>query len=237
MKETIKYQDKYYYILASSSIMGEQERILKDDKTLGIFNISGNIRPLRCENHGIFYRETRYLSRMLLNIGQMHPVLLSSAVKYDNQHLSIDMTNPDFIDNNREMVEKDILHIRSMINIKDRLCCRKDRIFNFGCKPYLFHISYHFDADFIDISELMGIKRQKHGTVKKPSYGKDNIIFTFTGLDNIKRGTEILFSVTPDSIKDNAAQFEILIYPEKSLDIEIDMAFREGIKRNSRIYK
>ncbi len=225
MKDVIKFQDKYY-ILATSSIVEEQNRVLKDDETFGIFNMSGNIRPFGFENQGIFFQGTRFLSRMVFNIEGMHPVLLSSTIKQDNEYFIINMTNPDFVDHNNEMVEKDILHVRTIIYLKDGLCCRKDHITNFGSKSFMFDISYSFDADFVDIFELRGIKREKRGKEREPLYGKNSILFSYAGLDNITRETCIYFSVAPRSLKDKTAQFELLVLPAKTTNLNVNMGLK-----------
>ena len=51
--------------------------------------------PSRIRPEGLFYRDTRYLSRFELRIEGRRPLLLSSAALEDKAALVVDLTNPD----------------------------------------------------------------------------------------------------------------------------------------------
>jgi len=73
-----------YYILAAAALADDQDLVLKEGDTFGVFDRSGDIRPIGLAEEGLYHEGTRYLSRLSLRFGQQQPLLLSSAIKRDN---------------------------------------------------------------------------------------------------------------------------------------------------------
>ena len=65
MGDIIRFQDKFY-VLASSPLADGRTRVLKYGETFGVFNRYGDIETVGQGQLGIFYVETRHLSRMTL---------------------------------------------------------------------------------------------------------------------------------------------------------------------------
>src|SRR5687768_2501565 len=94
MEEIIRVQDQFY-ILATSSRIGEQARVLKQGETFAVFDPYGNVQRVGLGEQGLYHEGTRYLSRLELRLMDRRPLLLSSTVTDDNSLLAIDLTNPD----------------------------------------------------------------------------------------------------------------------------------------------
>ena len=83
-----------FYIRAQSSLADARILSLLCNDTLGIFDRHVDIMPVGLGRQGIFFQDTRHLSRLELRIGGMRPLLLSSSIEDDIVLLSVDLTNP-----------------------------------------------------------------------------------------------------------------------------------------------
>ena len=87
--------DDQYYILAKSSLADDRTLVLKHGDAFAVFDRYGDIQPVGLGEQGLYRDGTRFLSRLVLNLGGMRPMLLSSTVREDNVLLAVDLTNPD----------------------------------------------------------------------------------------------------------------------------------------------
>ena len=72
------------YIHAKSPLVDIQTRVLMRGDLLAVFDRCGDLRPLGSGGHGLFYNESRHLSKSVLRLGIGRLVLLSSMVTEDN---------------------------------------------------------------------------------------------------------------------------------------------------------
>src|SRR5438128_7766601 len=84
-----------FYILATSPVADEQRRVLKHGETFAVFDHYGDIKPEGLGEEGLYHEGTRFLSYLVLRLGNNRPMFLSSTVKEDNDFLAVDLTNPD----------------------------------------------------------------------------------------------------------------------------------------------
>src|ERR1700741_4469269 len=86
-----------FYVSTGWPRVEEQIRVLKYGPMFAVFDRYGNIRSSGLGEHGIYYRGTRFLSRLTLIFGHTPPLFLSSGVRADNVLFSADLTNVDLI--------------------------------------------------------------------------------------------------------------------------------------------
>ena len=136
---------------------------IKDDDiflvtdTLG--NISGCLMDDRTDSMGLFCNDTRFLSRLELQIEGRSPVLLSSTAE-KGFLLSILCTNPHIEDR----LKPDTLGIRREIAVSGALF-EEIEVSNYSTSPVSFEISISFNADFVDLFVIRGAHREKQGKI------------------------------------------------------------------------
>jgi glycogen debranching enzyme len=139
----------------------QQTLTLKDDDLFLVTDIIGNISAClvddRTASMGLFCCDTRFLSRLELQIEGRSPVLLSSTAD-KGFSLSVLCTNPT-IDNRLKV---DTLGIRREIVLNGALF-EEIEITNYSTSSVSFELSMSFDADFIDLFEVRGFHREKRG--------------------------------------------------------------------------
>jgi N-terminal domain of (some) glycogen debranching enzymes len=84
-----------YYVRAQSSFVDHQTRVLMSGDIFGVFDRRGDFRRLGSTEQGLFYREMRHLSRLVLRLKEGALQLLSSSIKLDNAILAVDLTNAE----------------------------------------------------------------------------------------------------------------------------------------------
>jgi glycogen debranching enzyme len=135
---------------------------LKDDDLFLIADTLGNIAGIGCLEEGfegsmgLFCRDTRFLSRLELQIEGRSPVLLSSTAQ-KGFALAVLCANPHF-----ESIKAETIGIQREIVINGGLF-EEMQITNYNGIPVSFSLSLSFDADFMDLFEVRGFDRQQRG--------------------------------------------------------------------------
>ena len=222
VRDIIRVKDKYY-IRAGSSLAEEHTQVLKHGDMFAVFNQDGNIRPLGFENHGLYFEGARFLSRFVLTMDNKHPVVLSSAVKEDNELMTVDLTNPDLDLKDQGLIPKGQVHVSRCCFLKDQVFYDRIRAVNYGLEPVETRLSLEFEADYLDIFEVRGLGRQARGRQESPQVQRNKVVLCYQGLDDVERRTIFLFSPSPLTVEARRAEFALALRPkqEKVFDIRV----------------
>ncbi len=164
-------------------VLGERSQTtltLKDDDlflladTLG--NVGGCMGDDRRASMGLFCKDTRYLSRLELQIEGQSPILLSSTAD-KGFILSVLCANPRIGDR----IKAESIGIKRELVLNGGLF-EEIEISNYSTTAVSFEMSLTFDADFVDLFEIRGSNRDRRGQLlrvleeveEKPSEGSDN---------------------------------------------------------------
>jgi glycogen debranching enzyme len=234
-KEVIRVRDAFY-IRSSSSRIDVRTRVLKQGDTFGVFDRFGDIDTFGTGELGMYYQDTRFLSRLTLKLGKDRPLLLSSTVREDNAVLAVDATNPDVSRNGETVVPRGIVHIYRTKILWKRTCQERLRIHNYGRVAMDFSFSLEFDADFADIFELRGMTRERRGRRLETEIGQGMVVLAYEGLDRRPRRTRIVFDPSPSRLGESAANYQIRLEPGEDasyrwvIACEVDADSRAQIK-------
>src|SRR5580658_2442911 len=110
-----------------------QTRVLMRGDLFAVFDRCGDLRALGSGGHGLFYNESRHLSKSVLRLGNGPLVLLSSMVTEDNAVLGVDLTNLDLPDG-RKLPPRS-LHIQRTKLLLQNVCKEEIRIRNYSLLP------------------------------------------------------------------------------------------------------
>lgn len=232
MSELIQLENKFY-ISVNSTYADDRVKVLNHSDTFGIFDRWGDIKQIGEEVQGIYHNGTRFISNFELRINERRPLLLSSSVKEENKILSVDLTNPA-LHLADKTIPKDALYIGRSKFIRLGSCFELIKIINYDNELYEFDLSIAFDADFKDIFEVRGMKREKRGEITEIRHFSDRKVrICYKGLDHVHRITEVCLCQQPDDwTQHNKAIFKIRLEPHQERYIEYALQFlREGEKR------
>jgi glycogen debranching enzyme len=211
-----------YVVAASSSLHEQRPRILKHDNTFAVFDHNGDAVGAPGSTDGIYHRDTRYLSHLLLTIDGLRPILLSSTLRDDNAMLTCDLTNPDIGDAGSAVcLGHDLIHIRRSRFLWKGGCFERLAVKNFHDKPCRIRLGIAFAADFVDLFEVRGTTRQRRGERHLPIVDGAAVTLGYTGLDGRVRQTGLFFSPVPSSLSGEQADFHLTLQPKQQTSIFI----------------
>jgi glycogen debranching enzyme len=210
MKDIIQYENQYY-ILATSSLADGRTQVLKHDDIFSVFDRYGDITPFGTGEQGLYFEGTRYLSCLQFLINSGRPLLLSSTLKQDNTFLTVDLANPDYSIDGHVVLPKDTLHIARTVFLWNGTCYQQIIAKNYDRKPIDVSFVAEFEADFVDIFEVRGIKRTKRGNLQKPVLQDSQVVLSYEGLDNQIRETKLDFFPKPSQLDASKAVFNLTI--------------------------
>ncbi|WP_263419879.1 amylo-alpha-1,6-glucosidase [Terriglobus albidus] len=212
-----------FYIRADSSLADGRTLPLLHKDTFAVFDRYGDIQPIGLGQQGLFHEETRYLSRFEMRITAHKPLLLSSSVQEDNIVLSVDLTNPDIELPSGNLLSHGTLHIHRNKFLAEGACFDQIAIRNFGADVLEMELSFTFAADFADIFEVRGQRRERQGRHLPQETDHGWIILSYEGLDQIIRRTRIRCSGVPSRTESGIIFVPVRLEPHQELAFSIDL--------------
>ena len=228
MTDIIQLENKYY-ISVNSTYADDRVKVLNHADSFGIFDRWGDVKKIGDEVQGIYHNGMRFISNLGLRVNGKRPLLLSSSVKDENEILSVDLTNP-LLQSNGVVVPKDVLYLGRSKFIRNGGCYERIRVNNYGNEECSFEFSLEFAADFKDIFEVRGIKRERRGEISEIRHlPEGGLRIRYNGLDDVQRITEIHFSRKPDKWEGHdRAIFNIVLKPHEEYLVEYAIHFFDG---------
>ncbi len=185
-------------------------RALKYGDTFVVLDSRGDIGGA---SGGLFHRDTRHLSRLELLVNDGPPLLLGSDLRDDNSTFFVDLTNPDLMDGQRIVMEKDRVHILRTIFLWRDTAYQRLSVRNYGDQAIHLRLSLLFASDFNDLFEVRGAHRDRRGTATARLHGDDRVLLVYDGLDGKVRRTGLNFDPPPDKLTTTAAVYELHLEP------------------------
>ena len=214
--------DEAHYIEGSSAHETEGGRVLKHGDAFVIVDRRGEIHPGGRGEQGLFYRGTRYVSKLRFRFGKRTPMLLSSSVLENNLVLAVDLANPDLREESGRILHGTI-HVARRAVLDDCTYLERITIYNYGSSPARFPLRLELAADFHDIFEVRGTRRAKRGELLEPELGAASLRLSYVGLDQRTRTTAFEFSQPPRRVDGQEAMWELALEPHAEFTLEVSI--------------
>jgi len=212
LEDVIRFHDQFY-ILATSALARDQNRVLKHGKTFGVFDRSGDIEGAGLTEQGLFHEGTRFLSKLSVTLGGERPLLLSSSLRQDNAILTAHLSNRDIHRDGRIAVPQGSLHLSRSKLLWQGACYEELKVFNYGREPLRVGLAVQVQSDFADIFEVRGTARSRRGELLPAASDSSGIIFSYEGLDGVLRRTRIASS-RPCRPLNSTLEFDLDLEPK-----------------------
>jgi glycogen debranching enzyme len=219
MAETMKLAEQYD-ILSEAERSPMPVRVLKHGDSFAVFDPHGDITPAPAGEHGLYHTGTRFLSRFELLLANRQPLLLSSTISEDNAVFSADLTNPDVVKDGRVIVARGLLHLFRSRVLSNGTWVECLRVTNHGLQPVETPITFRFEADFADIFEVRGMRRQARGH-RLPSLADADAVLRYRGLDGVERQTRVRLFRHPDQRDEGLFSIFLSLEPHACAEIEL----------------
>ncbi len=205
-----------FAITAQISLVEQRFRTLKHNDMFGVFDQRGDIRPGPGGTEGLYFNDTRYLSEFELVVANRQLVLLSSTLRDDNATLTCDMSNPDLphLSGDGEGtagLDSNLIHVRRSRFLWQGVCHERISIRNFDVLAHTVPVEIRYGADFVDLFEVRGMARARHGRHEPAAVTLQTVRLAYTGLDNLRRTTDLRFNPPPERIDEGRALYRVAL--------------------------
>ena len=207
---------------------------LKDGDAFLVANAYGDILG---GVDGFFDDDTRHLSRLRLLIGGRAPSRLGSGVSRDNVVFTFHGANRRLPLMGQKATPPGVLHIERRRFLWKRRLYERLRVINHSLDHEILPIAYEFAADFRDVFEIRGMKREARGRVSRPVAEGRRVSFRYEGLDKIERATVIEFSEPPGRLTPERAEFMIPLSPHSRFELYLEVGRDVGEVPNRAHYR
>ena len=229
-----------FYIPVTASTAGNDRHVLKNANSFAVLDPFGQIQASGPAAEGLFFEDTRYLSRLAMAINGERPLLLSSTVTEGNTMLSVDLANPEGADRGHAHLAPVSIHLLNEIVLGGNALFATVAVRNYGREPAEVELTVELDADFVDMFELRGTHRARRGVVAPVRTGTAGPVFAYRGLDDVTRRTVVDFEPKPH-LADGRARWELNLAPGASWRAQLavhcerdDRPTRRSSRRESR---
>jgi glycogen debranching enzyme len=200
-------------------------RVIKHADTFAVLDLSGDASHRVGGPEGLYHRDTRHLSRLELRVAGAKPLLLSSEVSDVGGVLICDLANCDVARSSLSpALGRHQIHLRRSKFIRGHTCFERITVRSFVDHPVSLSLELRFGADFADLFEVRGERRQRRGVQHPPEIRRDRVVLAYTGLDHRRRATRLRFHPTPDGIGVGQAVFSLVFAPGERKSILVETA-------------
>ena len=219
-----------YEIVAETARPAVPPRVLKCGDTFTVFNHRGDMIPTEGGEQGLFHDGTRFLSWLELFLGAGHPLHLSSTISEDNVVFTADLTNTDVRAGGRIVLGHGEVHILRSRLLFDGGCVERIRVSNFALQRVELPLVIRFEADFADIFEVRGTRRERRGT-RQEDVVEPHMTMRYLGLDGVERRTHVRWSQPAAAVEPGTAAFMLQLEPHHAATLlELSVTCESGVE-------
>ena len=176
-----------------------ERTVIKENEVFLVSDDRGDIGQDQ-EGHGLYWRDTRFLSRFELRIEGTNPVLLSAAGEHSFMN-NFQFANSAFTSREGRIVPARTISIRRNRFIRDGLHERVG-LFNYNAYTVTLRLSITLASDFRDMFDVRGYTvRPRHGQLGPPIVEDGVVALPYVGLDSVERRTEVRLQPRPTDIE------------------------------------
>lgn len=238
--EAIKRAGMFAVGVGDPKILKKADMVLKDLKDYGkivdiisenitinndrIFIVTDGKGNIKEDRYGLFYKDTRFLSKYDLEIDGKKPKLSKiTSEKNFSKEISIEYKEDD---NDR------ILQMYRKSFIYENTFYESFVLKNCGLKTEISNVTLDLNADFKDIFDVRGFAGGIYGS--KPGVQREarQVVFEYTGLDGVLRKTTVQFNQDARYEK-NKVVFMAELPPNKVFTFEVHVNVTVGNEKKA----
>lgn len=182
---------------------------------------------------GLFFNDTRLLSRFRLRIADRLPTLLGAAVGHDNVLFTANLTNQPLPPIGGQSMRQGVIHIERTRLLWENRLYERLRLRNYGQHAARLPLRLEFAADFRDMFEVRGLRRSARGQMLAAVVAEDTVVLSYEGLDGLRLSSVITFGTPPVDLSPGAADFDLQLPVDSRTDlfVEVGLATAERPSR------
>jgi glycogen debranching enzyme len=195
--------------------------VLKCDDTFLVADPCGDVAPENGRGLGLFYRDTRFLSRYELTLEDRALIALSS--QHSGGNWVMHALENESLESSPSSTDAHKLAVCRFRTAGDGAVRELIQITNYDQQEARFALRLQFEADFADIFEVRNISSQPLEQTPSTQLIAGGVRVSCTGQDGWQRAIELQFRPSPRHLSAQSAEFELSLAPRECTQIEIDM--------------
>jgi glycogen debranching enzyme len=224
-----------YYVLASSLASRRRKHILAHGDAFAVLDQSGDVPLAPEEELGLFFRGTRHLSQLELLASGRPPFFLSAWVTPDHLRSIANLTNNDVREDGRLTPRSTVAIRRSTLLNGSQMLVRLV-LHGFSLEPLRVRFELRFAADFRDVFEVRGVRREQSGSLEPSRRDGRALLFVYHGLDGIRRATRCEVAGVDPDWQGQQAFLELQFAPQEERVIDVTVTCLNDGVPSSRAY-
>jgi glycogen debranching enzyme len=188
----------------------------------GLFLLSDRFGDIESDSPaalGLYFRDTRFLSRWVLRVDGKRPLYLHAEADR-NYSMLVETTIPhEGIDLfGRKRVENVQVSRQRWLENGMREVLRFQ---NYAANERVIRVELFFAADFLDVFEVRGVQLDKRGTMREPLIEDEGVTLAYEGRDGVVRSMQITSEPPPLWLDETRAAWELPVPSKGVVTIEI----------------
>src|SRR5437660_2060539 len=167
---------------------------------------------------GLFWHGTRFLRTCNLFLEGRPLMTLSHHVARFGDACQIDLTNRAFTQG-EHIVEQGAIHIHRHLELQKDRMLQTITVTSFHVVPLPLILNLKLGADFRDLFEVRGSKREMRGELYPPRKNPTGLALAYRGLDDVERETEFVFEPAPDQLLDDRVCWKLQLSRGKPVEL------------------
>ncbi|GEO82943.1 amylo-alpha-1,6-glucosidase [Pararhodospirillum oryzae] len=210
---------------------------LKHGDTFAVFDSAGAMSATPGDGAplgalGLYHHDTRHLSHLDLRIDGVEPLLLGVMLTPDSTLLTRELTNPECPDSPQGWLGQGSIHVRHNSVLWEGALFERLAVRNHADHARTITITVRFGADFIDLFQVRGTARSRHGTLHPPAVtGPATACLAYTGLDGRQRTTRVRLDPPPTRLEPESATFSLALAPGAGAVLQLAFQCSEECSR------
>ena len=194
------------------------------------FDSSGSFRSGPLDEEGLYFDGTRFLSRKYIQVNGLPLSVLGTQVRSDGEELFVTYSD---LANATTGTSGHSLSISERMFLSGESCYAEIVVTNFLSTAIELSLSIHLDADYADIYEVRGMRRNARGSMLKSQVSGAEIILGYEGLDREIRSTQIAFTPSPSRLGDTLAEFDLRLTTGESTTLYVVVTCSRSLRASS----
>ncbi len=218
----------HYYILASTFTADLPKLVLKHDEAFFVTDRRGDFPDVPQSEFGFYVGGTRFLDHFNLRVHGQRPLVLNAAVSDDNLQVAIDLTNADVYDGDTVRLAGRTLRLARRLTLYGHQLCQALSIESFAAETVHVDLDWKFGADFADVFEVRGLKRDRRGDQLPSACAGSTVRLAYRGLDEVVRTTLLSFAPPPHTLTSGVATYRLLVPAGGRVELSVIVATAEA---------
>ena len=197
-------------------------QVIKHDRAFFLSDLFGDVPERNLAALGLYFRDTRFLSRLELGVDDLPPLLLHSSTERNYSQL-VELAFPVYARDPQGFGE----HRENIAVSRNRLLfdslIEQIEVTNFGSERRTIGLTLTFGADFLDLFEVRGWKREHRGQLQPPHVDRNSVVLGYRGVDGEVRTTTLRFSPAPNELSEGEARFELELGPGEQTGLSLEI--------------